>query len=312
MDYIKVTLATTQIGSEILLGVLFSNGITGVEIIDAAERVKFIKENTGVWDYAEDVLMDEGDGTVYVVFYVADESQLSLIQNEIENAKHDLGDISFHVNTVTDADWENEWKQYYKPFTIGKVTIVPEWIEHTSDDIIFRIDPGAAFGTGTHQSTRLAIDALSNKITTERIADIGCGSGILSIISLLLGAKKVFACDIDEYNAIRATNKNAELNHIKKDLISLHAGDILSDTSLRGKLNDFKPEIIIANIVADVIIELAPFAYDSLDDGGLYISTGIIDSREKDVEKVLVQCGFKDIEVNRFEGWSLLIGRKII
>jgi ribosomal protein L11 methyltransferase len=233
--------------------------------------------------------------------------------------------------SADDESWLNEWKKHFKPLRVGRVVIVPEWESYTprksstlsfgeaccdfgaaQDEVVFTIDPGSAFGTGQHQTTQLCVSAMQKYISAgDTILDIGCGSGILSIIALLLNAEKVVACDIDPAGAIAATRKNARLNPVDLTRLEVHAGDALSDENLREKICAHKYDVVVANIVADVIVELVPLAKAVLKTGGYFVSSGIIAERASEVVDGFEKSGFKIEQNLSLDGWHCIVGRAL-
>jgi len=331
MEWIKAIIKTNAYGAETVTGILMSNGITGMEIIDPQDRVRHLTEISHSWDYVEDSLMDVPSDEAHVVFYVTKDSNgegmLTRIQecltelkresdqanpNSLDSNRLDLGSLELKLESADDKTWLNEWKKYFKPLHIGNVVIVPEWDEYTAShgEVIFTIDPGSAFGTGQHQTTRLCIESLQEFMGRgDTLLDVGCGSGILSIIGLLLGAESVFACDIDPAGAIAATNKNATLNPVDITRLQIHAGDAISDPVLRGRICEVKYDIVVANIVADVIIEILPLVSEVLKPGGFFIASGIISERLEDVLTAFASAKIKVHHVNELEDWHCVIGK---
>ena len=205
---------------------------------------------------------------------------------------------------MADSDWENNWKQFYKPMEIGeRLLVVPEWEQAQEDGRVkLVLNPGLTFGTGSHATTRLCLQALEQHIHGgEKVLDLGCGSGILSIAALLLGAKDAFACDIDD-KCVGVAYENAALNGVGKEHYTVRAGDVLSDKKLQKEFGgDY--DVIVANIVADVIIALAPQVGKLLKKGGVFLCSGIIDDRADEVREKLVEAGWTIEETRSSEGW---------
>jgi len=333
MEWTKVAIKTTTFGTEIVMGILLSSGISGVEIVDPRERANYLEGITRTWDYVDESLLDANNDKdeAHVIFYLTKNKDGATLLKEIrerlevvrsEFINEDLGNLSIITESTDDENWLHEWKKHFRPIEIGKVAIVPEWEEYINeneDKVIFKIDPGSAFGTGQHQTTQLCIMALQDYIKpNDSIVDIGCGSGILSCVSLLLGADFVFACDIDPAGAISATKRNAALNSINcisdeynshsKGLV-VQAGDILSDEILREKITQRKYDVVVANIVADVIISLLPIAPELLKPNGYFISSGIINERLDDVLKTFADNQMTVDKTILLEGWCCIIGR---
>ena len=319
MDWNRIEIETNELGSDIVTALLIECGINGLEIIEPREQGRFLKENTGVWDYADKSLLENDSEKVTVIFYQAagkeGAEQTTQIKNELSKLKqisHNIGSLDISVKRVNSLDWQDEWKKHFQTLIINRVAIVPAWEDYLpiTNQVIVKIDPGFAFGTGQHQSTQMAIESLSKYVKPGYfVLDLGCGSGILSITSLQLGADFCFACDIDEVNAVSATKKNAELNEINNKKLRLASGDAISDISLKNSISEFKYDIVVANIVADVVMQLASFVKDVLRHNGLYIATGIIDEKRELVESKFTEAGFKIIDIVSLEGWVLVIGQ---
>lgn len=221
LGWIQITIYTTSAGIEPVSGRLYQLGITGVEIEDEAEFYTFLEENRQSWDYVDEDLVKQMAGETRIKIYVSDNAaghdmlravQESLRQLKEMDEKQEYGSLKTALSNMDEEDWANNWKQYFKPLTVGeKILICPEWetVEKNSERIVFSIDPGMSFGTGSHHTTQLCIEELEQYITPETgLLDLGCGSGILSIISLLLGAKDATAVDIDP-NAVDIAYRNA-------------------------------------------------------------------------------------------------------
>jgi ribosomal protein L11 methyltransferase len=233
---------------------------------------------------------------------------------EYLTARFDAENIPMSImsNTVKEDDYANSWKQYYKPLSIGNIAVVPEWEEYEKkeNETVLRIDPGMAFGTGTHETTSLCIEEIQKyDVKGESVLDIGCGSGILSIASLLMGAKEVNAIDIDP-NAVKVSHENASLNAYKGEFKAV-TGNILSmDEAAKNLVDGKKYKFILANIVADVIIRLSAFVGDLLTDDGLFIMSGIITERREEVLRALSDNGFKVTGEHEKGGWLCITAVK--
>ena len=320
MQWIKVSIETTSPGVETVTAILMSCGINGVEIIDSKERAQYFADTTRTWDYADESLMVADSDWAYVVFYVTDnEAGESLLANVKESLarfaneeNEDIGALTVRVESANDETWLHEWKKHFKPLRLGRVVVVPEWEAFTpqDNDIVFTIDPGSAFGTGQHQTTQLCINALQKWVGMgDKVLDIGCGSGILSIISMLLGAQYVCAIDVDPAGAITATKKNAELNPIDLSKIKVMAGDVLTCENTRAEVKETTYDVVVANIVADVIIPLVPFARAFAKPGGIFIASGIISERLDEVLDAFTSGGFTLLAQEELEGWHSVVGR---
>jgi len=319
MDWIKTSIETTGAGIEVITGALLACDITSIEIIDSEERARFFADSGGrTWDYADESLLVSETDCAYIVFYVTNDIAGKKILNKVTQALSPLstipgiGTLTLRQESANDETWLNEWKKHFKPIRLGRIVIVPEWESFTKEnesDIIFKIDPGTAFGTGQHQTTQLCINAVQKWVNPgDRVLDIGCGSGILSIISLLLGADFVYAIDIDPAGAISATKRNTALNPVNPSTIKIAAGDVLTDEKARADIGNTH-NVVVANIVADVIIPLVPLVSSFMQSGGLFIASGIISDRLDDVLAVFTTQGLTVLAQEEIEGWHCLVGK---
>ncbi len=304
MEWNKTIVKTTAEGVEAVCGALMEAGISGVEIDDPKEREEYFNTPSPDWDYFEEELTKNKGEDVRVIFYLSanpyGEELLLAVKEGINRLKGqdfglNLGSLEIERETNLDDEiWLNKWKEFYKPFNVGeKLYVKPVWEEADSTErITLTINPGNVFGTGLHQTTRLCMEQLEKYVTPEsKILDLGCGSGILSIVSLLLGGERAFAVDIDE-NAADVAYENAALNGIGRDRYYAASGDVLSDREITEKIGENNFDIVVANIVADVIIGLAPTAYRAVKEGGVFISSGIIKDRLPEVISAVEKCGF--------------------
>ena len=297
MEWTKVTIFTSTIGIDFVCDMLSELGITGVEIEDEQDFTQFLEENHKYWDYVDDELMQQKKKETCVKIYLENNSALaenlialksalsSLAQNDTLG---EWGRLEFDTEGINEEDWANNWKKYFHPIEVGdKILIQPEWepLGTSTDRIVFTVNPGMTFGTGTHHTTKLCIEELEKYITpSTELLDIGCGSGILSVISLLLGAKEAWALDIDpacEHVAL----ENATMNGVDTSKYHIYSGDITSDKPLFDTLNVRKYDVIAANIVADVIIAILPVVRKLIKADGIFVCSGIIEERLPDVLK---------------------------
>lgn len=304
MRWIEAAVATKSSEIDEVCAALERLGVEGMSIEDEEDFKQFLENNHKYWDYVDDELNDRFAGLSRVKFYLQDDRDG---QTMLEHIRESLGrEIS--VGYLEDADWENSWKDYYEPLPIGeKLMVVPEWMDaELNGRIALRLDPGIAFGTGSHATTRMCLEALEEYAGTGKKAlDLGCGSGILGIGALLLGCDSVTGCDIDPKSP-DAARMNAGLNGIGDENYKVCAGDVLSDEGMRRYLGtDY--EIVLANIVADVIIPLSGFVRRFMAENGVFICSGIIDGRAEEVEKTLISNGFTVLRHLHEEEWHAFV-----
>lgn len=321
MNWIKVSVFTTSQGIEPVSGRLYQLGISGIEIEDEQDFKDFLENNRQYWDYVDEELVHKMEGETKVIAYVSDDTAgrelLFSIKSTLAELKSldendEFGRLETEIDNMTEQDWANNWRQYFHPMEIGeKVMIKPEWEElsEPTDRIVFNIEPGMSFGTGSHYTTQLCIEALERYIKPGvKMLDLGCGSGILSIISLLLGADMAAAVDIDP-NAVDTAYQNADRNNIDKSRYKVLSGNVMTDSDIQAEIAENKYEVVAANIVADVIIGLAPKAKEYMADGGVFITSGIIADRLQDVKNALLENGFKIEEINQRKDWVSIVCR---
>lgn len=319
MDWIKVSVFTTSEGIEPLSGRLYGLGITGLEIEDEKDFKGFLENNKQYWDYVDDDLIKEKEGETEVIAYVSDNiaghEMLRAIRNTVSEMKkldenNEFGRLEISIDNMKEEDWANNWKKYFHPLEVGeKILIKPEWEELTeaTDRIVFNINPGMSFGTGGHYTTQLCIESLEKYIKPGvKVLDLGCGSGILSIISLLLGADSAYAVDIDP-NAVDIAYQNARKNDVDIMRYTVKAGDVITDEELQNDIARDKYDVVVANIVADVIIALAPKVREYMKEGGVFITSGIIEDRVDDVTEVLNKCGFEIVSKQQRKDWVSIV-----
>lgn len=317
MKWTKVTLSTVTDALELVCDMLNDLGVEGIEIIDNVPITENEKKAMFI-----DILpeLDTEDNTASISFYVEEgndvQELIDKIQTELERLSEviEVGSRTFTVSETEDIDWINNWKEFFKPFRIDDTIVIkPTWeqLEETSpNDLVIEIDPGTAFGTGSHETTKLCILGMKKFISTDtKLLDVGCGSGILSIIGAKLGAKEVMGTDIDP-NAVKAAYENAEVNQVSNDILTILDGDIITDSGLQQNIGLNCYDVVVANILADVIIPLSATIGQHLVPGGIFISSGIINTKRNAVKDAIIMNGFEIIEVNEMGDWVSFIARK--
>ncbi len=319
MNWIEISITTTSQGIEPVCGNLYQLGITGLQIEDEKDFKDFLENNHQFWDYVDEDLIKEKEKETCIKAYVSDNASgnemLIAIKQAIENLKAydidgDYGKLEISLGNLSEEDWANNWKKYFHPMNIGnKILIKPEWEELTepTDRIVFNINPGMTFGTGSHYTTQLCIEELENYIDEEKnVLDLGCGSGILSVISLMLGAKSALAVDIDP-NCVDIAYQNAKRNNVDIKNYDVISGNILDDEDICQYIRKNKYNVVLANIVADVIIASLSLVKQVLSDDGVFITSGIIEDRIDDVKHALKENGFEILRVNRRKDWAAIV-----
>ena len=324
MNWLELHIDTTHAGLEPVETLLSSLGIDGVVIDDETEFQDFLENNHQYWDYVDEDLEKEMQGKSRVTFYLqADEegfAKMGEVRIALENLKKTAqacGTLLMTMDSLQDADWENNWKQYYKPMEIGeRLLVIPQWEQEDpkvrkaleGGRVPLILEPGLTFGTGSHATTRLCLTALEQAVQGgEKVLDLGCGSGILSIAALKLGAASALAVDIDD-KCLDVAYENAAMNGIGRDTYTVKVGDILSDEALRAEIGGGY-DVVLANIVADVIIGLAPMVRSLLGEQGVFLCSGIIDDRAQEVLEKLKADGWDVPEQRQCEGWYSFLCR---
>lgn len=290
MKYKQITVSTTTDGSDLVAMVLYDSGSDGVSIYDSKDILELIKSDI-IWDYIEPAVLEQSPIVKVKGFYDVENfdsiyvNVLDGLEELKKNSPFELGSLEVEVCDLDDADWVNEWKKYYKPIHIGKIVIVPKWIKYTPemDERVVLIDPGMAFGTGSHESTRLCLELFGElDCVGKSVLDIGAGSGILGISASICGAESVYLSDIAPL-AVKACHENAELNNIKNAIIT--QADLLENATVKG-------DIVFANITADILIALSGNIGNVLKKDGYIILSGIIHKRYDDVLNAYLDKGY--------------------
>ena len=324
MQWIETNIYTTTEGIEPLCGRLYAVGLNGVQITDAADFNDFIENETQYWDYIDESLESLKTCETCVTVYLTDDTDgrelLSHIRGTVAELKAlddegKFGRLELELKGINEEDWANNWKKYYKPFTLGeKLLIKPEWeslddISGSEDKVVLSMNPGHLFGTGTHHSTQLCMVELEKYVRQgDRVLDLGCGSGILSILSLLLGAESAVAVDIDPAAPATAM-ENLAMNGISPDRYQVLVGNVIVDEGLKAKIGGGY-DVVVANIVADVIIAMSSTAYAATKKGGVFITSGIIGPRGEEVKAAIAGAGFEIAEVHDQSDWLCITALK--
>ncbi len=321
MIYLAIGIETTHEGIEPITDLLIALGLDDISIIDEDEFLSLLNDNKRYWDFVDEELLDNIKYTSRVVIFTRNNKEgleaLELLPKELlalRDRRNDIkfGSLKIEVDKVDDNDWSNAWKKYYKPFEVGKkLLIMPSWeiVENKTDRIVFLSEPGPAFGNGTHETTRLCLEALEKYIEgDEYLFDFGSGSGILSVCAVLLGASHSIGIDIDEL-AVAMAKKNAIINGVA-DKCDFICADLVNERNHELRIHKDSADIVCANIVADAIIQLSDLAYDLIKDGGVFIASGIIDTRKPETLKKLEKSGFSIEEVFEKNGWIACVAKK--
>ena len=314
MDWVEVDIYTTSEGIEGVTGCLLGLGINGFVIKDAKDFEEFLSDKSVNWDYIDDDLMGLKNCETTVTAYLPENAQgldyLEAVKAELRALKtrdteNAFGRLEYELKNVREEDWANNWKQYFKPLEIGdKLLIKPSWEEIPEGETrkILEIDPASSFGTGQHNTTQLCLELVEKYLGDgDRVLDLGCGSGILSIGAVLLGAQECTAIDIDA-NSVKIAGENAEKNNIPAEKYHAICGNVIDDSALVAEIGTGF-DMVCANIVADVLIGMSGLFKGFLKQGGRLIVSGIIDMRKDEVLDVIKAQGFVLDEIREKEDW---------
>ena len=317
MKWNKYTLKTRTEAEDLISSMMQDAGMEGIEIEDKVPLSQRDKEQMFV-----DILPDapEDDGVAYISFYLEPEDdQAQMLErvreglDEIRSWGVDVGEGTIAASETEDKDWINNWKEFFHQFYVDDILIKPSWEEVQPEDrdkLLIQIDPGTAFGTGMHETTQLCIRQLRKYLTPETVLlDVGTGSGILSIISLKLGAKHAVGTDLDPC-ALEAVKENMEVNGIDPASFEMLIGNIISEKEVQDRVGYGCYDIVVANILAEVLVPLTPVILSQLKPGGIYITSGIIDDKEDLVVKTVKDCGLTVLEVTHQGEWVSVTARK--
>lgn len=318
MRWIKFRIKTITEAEDILVSNLYDIGLDGAQIEDKVPLTALEKEQMFV-----DILPDmpDNDDVAYVSCFVEDDGNVdeNEIKNNIEEVLKEtavyceIGEGTIEVSRTEDVDWINNWKQFFHQFYVDDLLVIPSWEEvkpEDKDKKILHIDPGTAFGTGMHETTQLCIRALKKYLTKDTVLlDVGTGSGILSIVSLMYGAKAAVGTDLDPC-AIDACYENMDTNNIPRDSFKVMIGNIISDKKVQDEVGYDCYDIVVANILADVLEPLTPVIVNQMKKGAVYITSGIIDNKENEVKDAIEAAGLEVLEINHQGEWVGIVARK--
>lgn len=327
MKWNRFTIKTKTDAEDMIICTLAEIGVEGAEIQDHQPLTEEDKAQMFV-----DIMPEgpEDDGVAYLNFYLEEDADKDVILRDVRNALEelrtfmDIGEGTIEESQTEDKDWINNWKEFFHAFTIDEtveegaaqnrsILIKPTWEELTAEDegkILIEIDPGVSFGTGKHETTQLCIKQLMKYMKEgDEVLDLGCGSGILSIVSLKLGAKHVTGTDIDDA-CMTSTYENMEVNHLDRELGTFYVGNLIDDVELQEKVGEEKYDIVVANILADVIIPMAPVIPARMKKGTILITSGIIDFKENEVKEALEAAGLEIVEITHQGEWVSITARK--
>ena len=319
MNFMQIDIFTESEAVNVLVVQLSELGINGFTIHDSADFEEFLENKDMNWDYVDDDLMGLKNVPTHITLYLQDNPQGMETLSELKGVLSELkkengafyGSLEMKIDNVREEDWANNWKQYYKPFTVGeKLIIKPSWedVSDTQGRKILEIDPASTFGTGQHHTTRLVMEKLEGIVKNgDRVLDLGCGSGILSIAAMLLGAGSATMVDIFR-NAADTAAENMEKNGFSPDKFSAFCGNIIDDELLRNEIGTGY-NVVVANIVADVIIAMSGLFRSFMAEGATLIVSGIITERLDEVLSALKKNGFSVASTATQEGWNVIVLR---
>lgn len=327
MRWVRFRIKTVAEAEDIIVSALYDIGLEGAQIEDKVPLTALEKEQMFV-----DILPDapEDDGIAYLSFFVEKrddgslilqggetdvETVLEQIRGELEDLKVfcEIGEGTVTVDETEDIDWINNWKQFFRQFYIDDILVIPSWEEMKSGDrerLVLHIDPGTAFGTGMHETTQLCIRQLRKYVTEKtELLDVGTGSGILSILALMFGARHAVGTDLDVC-AVDAVAQNREANGIAPERFELIIGNIITDRAIQDRVGYGRYDIVTANILADVLVPLTPVIVNRMKPGGIYITSGIIEDKEETVKEAVRAAGLKLLDVTRQGEWVSVTAQK--
>lgn len=311
MNWIEVQIKTTNELEDVVTDILYESGATGLAIEDPRDILELVQSEIA-WDFIDPSIINLKANQIIIKAYFAEDDELDNIINNIEKKikQHPMLNeekSQLTISSVDDKDWAGSWKKYYKPIKIGKnILIKPTWEQAEIDEntILIELDPGMAFGTGTHETTIMCAEALEKYVKPEDLVyDIGCGSGILSIIAAKLGAREVIGVDLDPI-CVRVSNENIKINQVE-DIVHVRRGDLL-------EVIDGSADIIVSNIIAEIISEMTLDIKKHLKEDGIFIASGIILDKISLVEKALLENDFKILDIVKRKEWACIIATNSI
>ena len=318
MKWTRIRIKTITDAEDIIISELYDLGLEGAQIEDKIPLSAWEKEQMFV-----DIPLqaEEDDGIAYLSFFVEEGADVNIdelitqVKESLEEMRNwcDIGEGSITIDETEDLDWINNWKKYFHQFYIDDLLVIPSWEEVKEEDkdkMVLHIDPGTAFGTGKHETTQLCIRQLKKYITpATKLLDVGTGSGILAILSLMFGAERAVGTDLDPC-AVEAVKENIESNHIPQDKFNMMIGNIITEKEVQDKVGYECYDIVVANILADVLVPLTPVIFNQLKKGGIYITSGIIDDKEEVVKEAVINAGLEVVEVTYQGEWVSVTARK--
>lgn len=318
VKWTKIRIKTVTEAEDIIISELYDLGLEGAQIEDKIPLTEREKAQMFV-----DIPLDTGadDGVAYLSFYAEKESdeQTEKLIKDVESVLQEIrqwceiGEGSIEIGETEDLDWVNNWKKYFHQFYVDDLLVIPSWEKvkpEDQDKMILHIDPGTVFGTGMHETTQLCIRQLKKYVTpTTKLLDVGTGSGILAILGIMFGAESAVGTDLDPL-ATDAVHENMETNHIPEDKISMMIGNIITEKEIQDQVGYQSYDIVVANILANVLVDLTPVIVNQLKDGGIYITSGIINEKEEQVREAVEKAGLTILEVTYQGEWVSVTARK--
>lgn len=309
--WLEVTLPVPAERLDRVCDILTANGMAGLVVEEEGDFLRFLEQNRQYWDYVDEDLTRRMKGASRVKFYVPDSEEG---RNQLRQYLMGLEEYEPQTVSLREEDWATSWQKYYQPIPVGRrIYIVPDWMRGQAAPegrVPLYLNPGLTFGTGSHPTTQLCLELLEEVLRPgDRVLDLGCGSGILAIAALALGASRAVGVDIDP-KAADVAFENAALNGIGPDRLSVYAGDVLADKKLAAKLGPGQNRVVLANIVADVIIPLSTKAGEFMKKDGVFLTSGIIEGRQDEVRTALESNGFVIVKHLERNGWHAFRGER--